>query len=723
MVSVPVSIGYGLFAFAPLGPAYFGAGVTAGLYCALFMALTAMAMGARSHIIYGPRNVVSFMINALVLHVLIETHGELLTTLAPERIVSMVLMFGLLAGMMQIAFGWLRLGRAVKYVPHPVIAGFQSTAALVLILGQSDAVMGFTDHVRLSMLPWHLSRIDPTAVAVAAITVVACLVRPRALSRVPSLLVGGVVGSLCYHGLHLMLPALPAGPTIGAVPGGLPLPTHVFDFWWLLTAEQTRSLLPAMVTGAASVALIGSLDALLSAKAVAGNDQRALDGNRELVRIGAGNLVGACFGAIPGAVALATSLASQRAGARTALAGVVQVSVVLLVVVLLGDVLALIPRSVIGGLLVVVGLGLFDRWTMRLLACALRGQLRPLGRAWRELSVVISFAAIAISLDIITAVATGVAVSVVYFIVHMSRSVIRRSYRCDHVRSRRRRPPADEAALARTGSAIVVFELEGSIFFGTAENLANRLEAACQQNVTFIVLDLSRVTEIDLTGARILTRVSDLLTGDGHHLLIAGLTRDGALDRYLDAAGTRAAVTSERVFPDTDRALEWAEDRLLIAESASRAPVAAGDMVDQTALGRLDLFRDLDATQLATVGATLSLRRFVRGELLFTQGDPGDALYVVVAGTASVWLRERTVRLITFSPGTVVGELALIDRAPRSATVVADTDLVCLALTVEAFERLATEAPAISIAVAGNLGRELAIRLRRANRTVLELNR
>ncbi|MBC7779468.1 MAG: SLC26A/SulP transporter family protein [Proteobacteria bacterium] len=724
LVSVPTAIGYGLFAFAPLGPDYFGYGVLAGLYCAVFMSVTALALGARSRLLYGPRNVVTFMINALVLHTLIETHGEVLATLPPHLVVSLVLLFGLLAGALQVLFGALRLGNAVKFVPHPVIAGFQSTAALLLILGQVDAVLGFVEHVPLAALPARLNEINPIALGVAALTFSACLIRPRMLTRVPSLVVGGLIGTATFHALTLLLPGQSIGAVIGTVPGGLPWPLHAPDFWWLLSAEPMRPLLPSFALGALSIALVASLDALLSAKVIGGADSGTLDVNREMVRIGAGNMVGACFGAIPGAIALASSLASQRAGARTALAGVVQLLLILLIVTLLGSVLGTIPRAVVGSLLIVVGLGLFDRWTLRIVGQALRGNLRPLRAASRELSIVSMFAAIALTVHIVAAVAIGVVVSIVYFIVRMSRSVIRRSYRCALVRSRCQRPPADEEALATLGRNIVVFELEGSIFFGTAENLANRIERACQDGVTIVVLDLTRVTEVDITGARILTRVNDLLVGDGHHLLLSGLARGGPLDRYLDAARTRTAITAERVFPDTDRALEWAEDRMLLAAAALRTVAAPGAAsLEGIDLRAFDLFAGLAAPELDTLRAALALAKFERAAVLFREGETGDALYLVVDGTASVWLGERATRLITFSPGTILGELALIDDAPRSATVVADTALTCLVLTIAAYERLAVEAPATSISLTANLGRELAHRLRRANRTVLELDR
>lgn len=724
LVSVPVAIGYGLFAFAPLGPQYYSYGVVAGLYSAIVMNTVALLMGARAPLLYGPRNVVAFMINALVLHLLVEQHEALLAQLAPQQIVAIVLLIGLLAGGVQLALGALRAGGAVKYVPHPVIAGFQCAAGLLLIVGQFDAVTGQHEPLRLAELSRQLAGVEVGAVLVAALTLTACLVRPRHWSRLPALAVGGTVGTFAFYLLQALIPDLAGGAILGALPAGLPAPVYPGTLYWALTEPALRELLPSIAIGAISIALISSLDALLGGKALASESRQAFRGNRELTRIGAGNVAGALFGAIPGAIALASSAAGQRASGRARGYCLVHLLLVLGAVVLLPDVLAMIPRAVIGGMLVAVGIGLIDRWTLQQLAGAMREGPRTAAGVWRELSIVGLVAGVALAMNIVLAVAAGIGISVAYFIVRMSRSVIRRSYRCAFVRSRRSRPRSEAEQLVELGERIVVFELEGAIFFGTAEDLANRIVAACVRTPTFVVIDVARVSEIDLSGSRILSRVSDLLVSDGHHLLIAGLREGSPLDRYLDAAGTRTAISSERIFPDIDRALEWAEDGLLrAAAGAATARLGLAATADAVELSQFELFSGLDADELTLLRAELTLTRHPRGTTVFEEGDPGDSLYLVIAGSASAWLRGRRVRLVTFSAGTFIGEVAMIDQSPRTATVIADDDLACLVLPRTGFDRLAGQSPGTAITITANLCRELAHRLRRTNRTLVELSR
>ena len=122
---------------------------------------------------------------------------------------------------------------------------------------------------------------------------------------------------------------------------------------------------------------------------------------------------------------------------------------------------------------------------------------------------------------------------------------------------------------------------------------------------------------------------------------------------------------------------------------------------------------------------SLERRTYRAGEVVFREGDTSDELYLIAKGSASVRLRlagsDRETRLITFSPGTAFGEVALLDREARSATVEADEELVCYVLTRASFDRLTAEHPAVAIKLLTNLGREISGRLRRANRTIYQL--
>ena len=146
----------------------------------------------------------------------------------------------------------------------------------------------------------------------------------------------------------------------------------------------------------------------------------------------------------------------------------------------------------------------------------------------------------------------------------------------------------------------------------------------------------------------------------------------------------------------------------------------------ESCVGRsMNLCGALDHIRLAQLVALGGQRQWGKGEVIFREGEAGKELYVIAKGTASVRLRmadtDRTTRLITMSPGTNFGELALLDQEARSATVEADEDLVCYVLTHEKFVMLTQREPAVAIKLLMNLSRELASGLRRTTRTIYEL--
>jgi len=176
------------------------------------------------------------------------------------------------------------------------------------------------------------------------------------------------------------------------------------------------------------------------------------------------------------------------------------------------------------------------------------------------------------------------------------------------------------------------------------------------------------------------------------------------------------AIAAGRVFADPDRAIEQGENELL----RDRA-VFEGRELRLSEVGVLTNFSEF---QIASIASRLVREEKTKGTVVFHEGDPGQNLLMITKGTASAYLRLPSggrIRLATFGPGTMFGELALLDERPRSATVIADDDLICYSLSKDDFAALAHEAPAVAIKLLASVGRELSGRLRIANRTIQEL--
>ena len=191
------------------------------------------------------------------------------------------------------------------------------------------------------------------------------------------------------------------------------------------------------------------------------------------------------------------------------------------------------------------------------------------------------------------------------------------------------------------------------------------------------------------------------------------------MHNVLRDMGVEGAVGAHRVFRDTDRALEWAEDRLIESEAGPAAGTAECRLEDLAVLG------GLSPAEWTILLGLMERREYEHGAVVFREGDEGAELFIIARGTASANLslaENRQIRLATFSTGTVFGEVALLDEGTRSATIEAEGHLVCWVLTRREFELIVREHPTIAVRLLANLGRELSQRLRRANRAIYQLD-
>lgn len=720
LIALPVSIGYGILALAPLGADFIAYGVLAGLYAVVFGGFTALLLGANTTMIYAPRSVTTFLIAALLAQNLIAAAGTALPAHEPRAMLGLVFLMLFLAGILQALFGVLRLGQFVKYLPTPVLAGFQNAAAILIFVSQIDVVLGLPGAVPLSALPASLSSMQPLSLVVGALTCFFILRGARFTRRIPPSLLGFLVGIATYYLLAAAGLRDRLGPVIGAIPWTIPTPQYLPDFWSLFGNPAYAEMLPILLTSAASLAIVSSLDALLCARVVQSDTGRRFRGDPELVRIGIGNMVAAGFGGISNGINLASSFANHRAGGRTVLSVLVCTVLILASVLVLPPVIAVLPRVVIAAMLMTVAIQLFDRWTLQMIANLFRGGTANRYALLVDLSIIILVMTFAVAVNIVLAVFLGLFVTVGVFLFRMSKSVIRREYACDTVHSRRAREPRHMEVLGTHGARIVALELEGPIFFGTAENLAIRLEELADGPASFVVIDFKRVNEIDSTGARIILSAHDQLVKGGKYMLASCIDAHPHVAVALRDAGVAAALTGARMFPDTDRAIEWAEDRLLLSV------LGDAEREGEFPLAHFDVLAGMTAEEIAVFRHLLERKSYAAGDIVFSEGDTGKELYMIVKGSASVRIRlpgeRRTMRLVTSAAGTVFGEIALLDQEARSATIEADEELVCYMLPHAGYLSLCREHPGIAIKLLANLGRELSSRLRRANRTIYQLD-
>jgi MFS superfamily sulfate permease-like transporter len=699
---------FGMFAFVTLGDEYFAYGAMAGLISAVIAGLTCVALGDRSTRVYAPRITTTFFLGLLLFSLL---HRAPMVDGDPDVAATLLAFFAiiLLGGLFQGLFGLLRLGTLIKFTPHPVMAGFQNMAAVLLFLVQLGNVLGFEHNVGFTRVFSAIGQARPLSAMVAALAFLAMWNARRLTTRVPPVLIGLGFGIFVYYAIVGLGFGDLLGPIVGPPTASAAMRTVLVDFSGLPIAAPLESSALVILSSALALAIIASIDALLCAKLTSQPGELRAGDDNLLIRLGIANAISASFGGVTNGINIGPSLTNRAFGGRFWLSVIVNAAAVLAAATLLFPILAYMPRAVLSAVIMVVAIQHIDPWTKQLAARLIKPDALQRGAIALDLGVSVFVSLLSIAINVVLAVFIGIVLAVLLFVVRMSRSNIRRLYRCDAVRSRRSRDPAELEVLHMQGASVLVIELQGALFFGSADRLAQIVDSETAEGTAALLLDLRRITEIDSTGARILGDIDAALSARGVKLALV------LSDRTETAARLADIFQRDRFFPDIDRAIEWAEDDLL-------RKVGTGPLLELP-LDRLPLLRDFTAEEIERLRIWLEPVSWPAGHVIFRHGDSGSSLYLVTRGRASVHLRhdDEGIRLVTFAAGAVFGELALLDRGPRSATVTADEDLTGFGLSEASFTVLCQKHPDIAIKLLSALGRELSVRIRYANTTIQQL--
>ncbi|MFT3954972.1 MAG: SulP family inorganic anion transporter [Piscinibacter sp.] len=691
-VMLAVVLTIGMLGFAPLGPSAAATGITAAFVSATVGGLLVALFGASALPVGGPSSATALIFAGALVPLLQEPAVAASAGVAPVLAAGGLLVTA--AGLLQLLFAQVGLGRMAQFVPQPVLAGFMNGVAVLIFVSQVPALLGL--RVGEAWGAWQAAPLALGLCAAACAWVVSWRWR-----NAPAQLIGLLVGL----GLHALLqtgwPSLPLGPIVGPMPSAVPVPDLPLAWIAPATAGFLRRHALDLLTAATVLALIGSLESVLSGMAIDQQLDARHDAGRDLRALGLANVVVGLFGGLPVVVLRARALATLHAGGRgrrAALAGALAFG---LMYFTLGPLIARLPNAVLAGIMLTVAVALVDRWTRQLVA-QWRGGERS-ADLWQALAVVAFVCAVTVWKGFAVGVAAGVLAALAIFVRGVYRSLLRSAHTAAEAPSRRLYPPAQAAFLAGARRRIAVLELEGALFFGSAGRLADALDRL-PADAKHVIVDLSGASTIDASGAMLLQRASTAHRRQGRTLLLAGVRADGAHARRLHAYGCFREMPRDDWFADADRAVEWAEQQLL-----AEAGLALNG--DTLALEASTLFEGLSSEAAARLRAGMRRRELARGERLFREGDAGDGLYVLTRGSITV---ETTAgqRFLSFSPGLMLGETAMLDGGGRSASAVADADAELWQLTPPALEALARESPELAAQLYRRIAVHLAQRLR-----------
>lgn len=714
MIGLPIELNYGLIAFSRVEGDLGAYGIRAALIGAMVAALASALAGTRAGQMPGSRPAVMLVV-ADAMHVLAELPAVSAGG-SPLPLLAGLALLTFMAGGLQLAFSAAGLGRAIKFIPYPVLAGISFGVALVVLKLCIPPMLGLSYRMGWADLWRDASLVRPASLVVAAATVAAALRPPAFARRVPPTLTAILVGVLVHYLLAGMLGPDRLGPLTGDLGTVLPMPIgpdHVRFFESAGVAHLAGVLFPF----AAAMAVLASIEALVSATAADTLTHQRHDSNRELRAQGLGNMAAAVCGGSMAAPTMARVRAALDAGARSPLGTAAYGLSILFAGGLFGHWLGRMPITVVASVLAVLAVNMVDPWSRRVIRQTLFGRGELDRQQWEHVAVnfavLVLVAAVVLVGNMMQAVVVGVFAAMFVFVRTSTRPAVRRVHSGAVRRSAKVRNAAERALLAARGDRIRVVEFDGPLFFGNADRLYQEVERLGAE-AEIVILDFRRTTDVDATGARIVEQLAHLARVRGRLLLIAHIHREDRIGRTLLTFGFSSTEAAVNWFADTDAALEAAEDRLIAA-----AGTQDGMGERPFALHELPLFAGMAGHQLETLREYLHERWVARGEHLFRAGDRGDELFITARGTVTLRApsgegapSNQGKRLTMVPPGVVFGEMAFIEGKPRSADAIADDEVMLYALKRDAFEEIRQSRPDIAATLLFNIGRELSGRLR-----------
>ncbi|QGM97409.1 SulP family inorganic anion transporter [Methylocystis parvus] len=508
-ISLPQSMAYALIA---------GVDPRFGLYTAIVFTAVAGIFGSSNHLVNGPTGAVSLVtFSALAF---IDPDAKL------DAYEAMFLL-AVMVGIVQITIAVTRLGDVTRYISESVVTGFISGAAFLTIIGQIANALGVKaqgtghQHVlyRLYLTLTQPGPFNYKAIVISGSAILFAiygrkLIRKVGLPQIEMLLAVILLSAAAYFvGWSQFAPgAKPAVPLIEAIPAALPgLHVPSIKLEWLVD----------MSSSAVSIGILGLLEALAIAKAVAHSSRQQLDYNRQCLAEGIGNLVGGFFRCMPGAGSLSRTAINYSAGAVTRFSGVFTAAIVAFAVLMLGPLAAYIPKAVLAGLLIVAASRLIDVERIRYTATASRA----------DAILLVTTALAAVFIEVEFAILIGSTVSIIWYILRASQLKVQELIVSPEqvVRARIASDPPT--------SDVLIYDIEGEFFFGAAPDLDKYLRTAADEAVRrkahFIVLRLKRVRNPDAVALETLDIFLKEARRDGLTILLAGVRPDlhDALER------------------------------------------------------------------------------------------------------------------------------------------------------------------------------------------------
>jgi SulP family sulfate permease len=518
VIALPMALAFGVAS---------GAGAEAGLYGAIMVGLFAALFGGTPTLISEPTGPMTVVFTAVIAKLIASD---------PVNGMAMAFTVVILAGLFQIMFGVMRLGKYVTLMPYTVISGFMTGIGIILIILQIGPLLGQASPTGgvvsiLQNIPELVTGIQIQETTIAVLTVAILFLMPARFKRyIPPQLLALVVGTL----VSIMLLNNADIRRIGEIPTGMP----VFNVP-VFSAEQWQ----IMLVDAVVLGMLGCIDALLTSVIADSLTRSQHNSDKELVGQGIGNVMSGLFGGLPGAGATMGTVVSIQAGAQTALAGLVRVVILLTVVLWAAGLTSVIPLAVLAGIALKVGIDIID-WGFLKRAHLISGK-----------GALITYGVIALTVfvDLIAAVGIGLFVANVMTITRLSElqtdnvKAVTDPYDTDLELSTH-----EKQLLQSAGGNVMLLHMKGTIIFGASRAITRKKSQA--EDCRALIVDIEDVVHLGVSTAIALEEIILDMTRTGRPVYI--VARSGQPLRRLEKMGLLKKIPAEHIVDTRIVALE-----------------------------------------------------------------------------------------------------------------------------------------------------------------------
>lgn len=527
VVALPLALAFGVQS---------GMGPTAGLYGAMILGMLAAIFGGTATQVSGPTGPMT-VVSATVIASGIDLYGSL------DAGMGFIIATFLIAGAFQFCFGFVHIGKYIKYIPYPVLSGFMTGIGIIIILYQIYPFLGSVSEKSTFAIFTHLY--EPItahnwgAIFLGLLTIAIIYLFPKLTSVIPSVLVALIVSSVTSYFLMLDV------PLIGSIPSNLPtlqlkaLSSVKFDHVW------------TVLEFAMTLAALGAIDSLLTSVIADNITKTRHNSNRELVGQGIGNMASALFGGLPGAGATLRTVINVNAGGRTRLSGFFHGVILLAILLGMGKFAAYIPLSVLAGVLITVGIGIIDYKGLR--------HLRQVPRTDAGILLIVLF--ITVFGNLLHAVGVGVLLACVLFMKQTS------DYSEDKTTIKALSEIEDEESWEdesdvyhRFKDHIYIKRMSGPLFFGFTSRFQELIKTI-DKNIRVLIIRMERVPYIDQSGVYAMEEAIANLQKDKVIVLMTGIKPQPlAMLKKIDIVP--AQVPYQHLFEDFSACEMWLHENL-----------------------------------------------------------------------------------------------------------------------------------------------------------------